>query len=84
MTTGIGVFGSDFTELRGAGDSGGYMLKCGEAAVRLLEKLVENRDSHPACVTIITGPSASAGIVGVRTLGVHGPGEVHVWITQDE
>ena len=50
----------------------------------LLEKLVENRDLLPACVTMITGPSASADIAGVRSLGVHGPGEVRVWIIENE
>jgi len=50
----------------------------------LLEKLVETRDSLPACITMITGPSASADIVGVRVVGVHGPGEVHVWLIEDE
>jgi len=50
----------------------------------LLGKLVETRDSLPACITMISGPSASADIAGVRTLGVHGPGEVYVWIIENE
>ena len=50
----------------------------------LLRQLVQNRGPLPACTTMITGPSASADIVGVRTLGVHGPGEVHVWIIENE
>lgn len=50
----------------------------------LLRQLVQNRGPLPACITMITGPSASADIVGVRTLGVHGPGEVHVWIIENE
>ena len=40
--------------------------------------------SLPTCVTLVTGPSASADVVGVRTLGVHGPGEVHVWLIENE
>jgi hypothetical protein len=50
----------------------------------LLRQLVQNRGPLPACITMITGPSASADIAGVRTLGVHGPGEVHVWIIENE
>ena len=65
----------------------GFFLPLSRLVARLgdlLEKLVENHDLLPACVTMITGPSASADIVGVRTLGVHGPGEVHVWIIENE
>jgi len=65
----------------------GFTLPLSRLVARLgdlLEKLVESRHSLPACVTMITGPSASADIVGVRTLGVHGPGEVHVWIIENE
>jgi len=38
----------------------------------------------PACVTMVTGPSASADIVGVRTVGVHGPSQVRVYIIENE
>ena len=50
----------------------------------LLRQLVQNRGPLPACITMITGPSASADIAGVRSLGVHGPGEVRVWIIENE
>ena len=50
----------------------------------LLRQLVQNRGPLPACTTMITGLSASADIVDVRTFGVHGPGEVHVWIIENE
>lgn len=50
----------------------------------VLRSLAASLDSLPTCVTLVTGPSASADIVGVRTLGVHGPGEVHVWLVENE
>jgi len=50
----------------------------------LLRILSEDRRLVPACLTLITGGSASADIAGVRTMGVHGPGEVYVWLVEDE
>ena len=38
----------------------------------------------PACVTFVSGPSHSADIAGQLVYGVHGPGEVRVWVIQDE
>lgn len=38
----------------------------------------------PACVTFISGPSHSGDIGGIFVTGVHGPGDVHVWLIADE
>lgn len=37
-----------------------------------------------ACVTFISGPSATADIAGIRVTGVHGPREVFVWVIADD
>jgi L-lactate utilization protein LutC len=34
----------------------------------------------PPCITFVSGPSTTADIAGVRCTGVHGPGEVFVWV----
>jgi hypothetical protein len=34
----------------------------------------------PACITFVSGPSNTADIAGVHCTGVHGPGEVFVWV----
>jgi len=38
----------------------------------------------PVCATFVTGASHSADIACVPCYGVHGPGEVHVWVIEDE
>jgi L-lactate dehydrogenase complex protein LldG len=42
------------------------------------------RPDLPACVTFMTGPSRSMDIGYVSCMGVHGPGEVSVWVVTDE
>ncbi len=42
------------------------------------------RDRLPACTTFVTGASHSADIACVPCRGVHGPGEVHVWLIDQE
>jgi L-lactate utilization protein LutC len=42
-----------------------------------------DRDSVPACLSLITGPSKTGDIELRLVTGVHGPGEVHVIIVDD-
>ena len=38
----------------------------------------------PACLSFVTGPSNTADIASVQVVGVHGPGEVFVWIVAND
>jgi L-lactate utilization protein LutC len=40
--------------------------------------------ARPACVTFKTGPSRSMDLGYVSCVGVHGPGDVTVWVIADE
>ncbi len=40
--------------------------------------------SPPACITLVSGPSHSADIAGLTCTGVHGPGDVRIWLIEDE
>lgn len=50
----------------------------------LFERLDADPGSLPANAVLISGPSRSADIGSVVCRGVHGPGEVHVWIIDSE
>ncbi len=55
--------------------------RLGDITARLAA--TERRDL-PACVTFMSGPSRSMDIGYVSCMGVHGPGEVVVWVIADE
>ena len=46
----------------------------------VLNELPTTAQSLPSCVSFISGPSSTADLAGVHVVGVHGPGEVFVWI----
>ena len=46
----------------------------------VLGELPTTAHSLPSCISFITGPSSTADLAGVHVVGVHGPGEVLVWI----
>lgn len=49
-----------------------------------LRRLGATPSDLPACVSFVSGPSNTTDINATRCVGVHGPGEVVVWITADE
>lgn len=65
----------------------GFFVQKSRVVARLgnvLKGLKQDSDSLPASVIFITGPSASADIAGVRTIGVHGPADLCVWLIENE
>lgn len=41
-------------------------------------------DDLPACISFVSGPSTTADISATRCVGVHGPGEVFVWLVAED
>ncbi len=49
----------------------------------VLRELPAQTSSLPSCVSFISGPSGTSDLAAVHVVGVHGPGEVHVWVIED-
>ena len=49
----------------------------------VLRELPEDAGSLPSCVNFISGPSGTSDLAAVHVVGVHGPGEVYVWVIED-
>lgn len=65
----------------------GFLLPVSRLVPRLgavLRAVHQETDGPPACITFISGPSHSGDIAGIFCTGVHGPGDVRVWLIDDE
>ncbi len=49
----------------------------------LLRELPTDARELPSCVSLISGPSSTADLAAVHVVGVHGPGEVFVWVIEE-
>jgi L-lactate dehydrogenase complex protein LldG len=49
----------------------------------VLRELPAEIESLPSCVSFISGPSGTSDLAAVHVVGVHGPGEVFVWVIED-
>jgi len=48
----------------------------------VLRELPAGVASLPSCVSFISGPSGTSDLAAVHVVGVHGPGEVFVWVIE--
>jgi L-lactate utilization protein LutC len=49
----------------------------------VLRELPSDGHSLPSCLCFVSGPSSTADLAAVHVVGVHGPGEVFVWVIDD-
>ncbi|MDH5752076.1 MAG: lactate utilization protein [Deltaproteobacteria bacterium] len=64
----------------------GFLVPRSKIVSRVGEVLTEvsaHRDDLTSCLNFISGPSKTADIEHNLCVGVHGPGEVHVWIIEN-
>lgn len=65
----------------------GFLLPSSRLTAHLgaaLAAMNETDATPPACITLVSGPSHSADIAGIVCTGVHGPGDVRIWLIEDE
>jgi L-lactate utilization protein LutC len=65
----------------------GFLLPVSRLLPRLgavLSAVATDPAGPPSCITFVSGVSHSGDIAGVTCTGVHGPGQVHVWLIGDE
>jgi L-lactate utilization protein LutC len=49
----------------------------------VLRALPSDPGELPSCVSFVSGPSSTADLAAVHVVGVHGPGEVYVWVIEE-
>ena len=50
----------------------------------VLRALPAEGPALPSCVSFISGPSSTSDLAAIHVVGVHGPGEVFVWVIAEE
>ncbi len=50
----------------------------------VLRALPVEGSALPSCVSFISGPSSTSDLAAIHVVGVHGPGEVFVWVMAEE
>ncbi|MGD0998984.1 MAG: LUD domain-containing protein [Thermoleophilia bacterium] len=48
----------------------------------VLRELPTDGHALPSCVSFVSGPSSTSDLAAVHVVGVHGPGEVFVWVIE--
>jgi L-lactate utilization protein LutC len=48
----------------------------------VLRELPTHAQELPSCVSFVSGPSSTSDLAAVHVVGVHGPGEVFVWVIE--
>jgi L-lactate dehydrogenase complex protein LldG len=65
----------------------GFAVPASSIVSRLTEalELLDARGTGlPSCITFVRGPSRSADIGSTTCFGAHGPGQVWIWVLEDE